>query len=412
MAPRSAPASAKKSHDDPLAFSKTMETVYADADSLPEHLDMYLMNGNQFWFVLPDGILPYNPEVEISVPFLRFTPEGRRANMLTRMMFSRKGGVVIDAQSGRKFLVEFRPCVLVGKSKEGANFSRKVAEFDGPSAPAPAPAAAAEEEGTKVPDIGEMLSGLQQTRKSLDAIDSLLAAPDSLMDADEGKRQALQETLSQTKDKALQGLGQLGDALARGGEQSLDEWRTSVTRALNATIEAMVSLDDLSEHLRDEKRQELEKLRQSMEAYFSSIDPKTDFEQCRKFSAGVNELILEERKETLEIKQVRLEKNLEEGYDGVMLALQSALGKGSTMALIPHPYVEHNKGFDALLVMNMAHVIMAVRYGGVSIQLDTDRFPRMHSELKGWDATRLPRIHICDQRRFASLRAAVAAGRA
>jgi hypothetical protein len=188
--------------------------------------------------------------------------------------------------------------------------------------------------------------------------------------------------------------------LARGGEQSLDEWRAGVSKALNATIEAMVAFEDLSDHVRDEKRREMEALRQSIESYFATIDPKIDLEACRKFSTSVNELILEERKDTLQTKRVRLEKNIERSYDHIISSLQQSLGKGGSLPLIPHPFAEPAPGFTAKFVLNMIHVVMAVRFGGLSIKLDTERYPRLHGELRGWNPAHPPRLHVVDRRRY------------
>ncbi|MEI7606042.1 MAG: hypothetical protein WCJ64_01535 [Rhodospirillaceae bacterium] len=380
-----------------------------DADAMDETLKLVILDGNQFWFVLPDGILPNNPEADVTIPYLRFTVEGRRSNMLTRMVFMRDNGVIKDETAGKRLLVEFRPCILVGRNKEGRAIVQKVEDLDNlpktddaapePAKPAP-PKPPPEPEGTKIPDIGELLAGLQETRKSLETIDTLLEAPDALLEQDEGKRKTLQDTIAATKDKALIGLGQLGDVLTRGAEQSLDEWREGVSKALAATIEAMVSFDDMAEHLREGKRREMETLRHSIESYFATIDPKVDFEACRKFSTGVNQLILEDRKETLELKKGKIEKNIEQGYDYIIASMQQMLGKGTSMPLIPNPFTEPAEGYMCKFVFNMVHIVMAVRFGGLSIALDCERYPRLYGELKGWNEVRPPRVHIVDRRRF------------
>ena len=405
--PRNAGTDDKKSRKpkDPLAFSSALDVVMTDADAMTETLKLIIRDGNQFWFVLPDGILPNNPEADVTIPYLRFTVEGRRSNMLTRMVFMRDNGVIKDETTGKRMLMEFRPCLLVGRNKEGRAVVQKVDDLDKPpnlddaiiEAPKPPPP---EPEGTKIPDIGELLAGLQDTRKSLETIDTLLEAPDALLEQDEAKRKELQNTIAATKDKALIGLGQLGEVLTRGSEQSLEEWREGISKALAATIEAMVSFDDMAEHLRDGKRREMEALRQSIESYFATIDPKSDFEKCRQFSSGVNKLILEDRKDTLEHKKVRLEKNVESGYDYIISSMQQMLGKGSSMPLIPNPAAEPAEGYMTKLVFNMVHIVMAVRFGGLSITLDTERYPRLYGDLKGWDVTKPPRVHIVDRRRF------------
>jgi hypothetical protein len=399
-AKRPGPSASSKATKDPLSFNTSLERVYTDAGQIQDNITLTILDGNQFWFVLPDGILPNNPEADVSVPYLRFTVEGRRAAMLTRMMFSRDGGVMTDGTAGKKLLVSFQPCILVSRNKEGQSIVRQLEEVDGVPVIRDDPAPPPEPEGTRIPDIGELLDGLQQTRKSLDTIDTLLTQPDALLTDDEAQRQELQQSIAATKDKALIGLGQLGEVLARGGEQSLEEWRAGVSAALHATLEAMVAFEDMSDHVRDEKRREMEALRQSIESYFATIDPKIDIEACRKFSTGVNELILEERKDTLTTKKVRLEKHIEHSYDHIISSLQQTLGKGGSLPLIPHPIAEPAPGYTAKFVFNMIHVVMAVRFGGLSIRLDTERHPRLHSDLRGWNAAHPPRIHVVDRRRF------------
>jgi len=413
MPPGKQPAQQKKQGAaDPLSFATSLEMVYTDAEKMEDGVAATIRDGNQFWFVLPDGILPNNPDADVSVPYLRFTAEGRRAAMLTRMAFMRDSGAVVCSATGKKLLLEFRPCVMLSRSKEGHHIAQQVDEVDGvpvmkqqePDEPAAPPPPPPEPQGAKIPDIGELLDGLQQTRKSLDTIDTLLAVPDALITEDEDKRKELQDTIHATKDKALIGLGRLGDVLARGAEQSLEDWREGVSKALAETIEAMVAFDDLADHVRDEKRRELEALRQSIESYFATIDPKTDMEACKKFSTGVNQIILEDRKDTLQKKRGRLEKHIERSYDYIIAALQQTLGKGSSLPLIPHPQAEPAEGYFAKFVLNMIHVVMVVRFGGLSILIDSERFPRFFNEMRGWDASHPPRLHIIDRRGFAALR--------
>jgi hypothetical protein len=398
---KSGKATPGKPKQDPLSFGASLDALYEGAEQITDAISLTVRDVNQFWFILPDGILPNNPEADVTVPYLRFTAEGRRACMLSRMVFTRNNGVVPDSTTGRKVMLEFRPCLLLSRGREGGASVQRLDDFETPSAPPPPP----EPEGTKIPDIGELLEGLHETRKSLDTIDTLLTTPDALLAADDDQRRQLQEDISSTKDKALIGLSQLGDVLARGPEQSLTEWREGVSTALAATIEAMVAFEDLSEHIREEKRRQLETLRQSIESFFATIDPSVDFDACRKFSTGVNQIILSERKDTLQIKRTKLEKNIEKSYDFIISSLQQALSKGSSLPLIPHPATEPADGFETKIILNMIHIVMAVRYGGLSIKLDTERFPRFHTERRGWDTTHPPRIHVVDRRRYQALMA-------
>ncbi len=394
---------APESRGDPLAFGTALDAACADAAEMKEGVVLSVTDG-QFWFVLPDGILRDNPSSGVTVSYLRFTAEGRRANMMARMVFMRENGALVDSAGGKRMLVEFQPCVVLSRNKEGRPTAQQVDDLDGPPKDLPPPPA--EAEGTAVPDIGELLAGLQETRQSLATIDELLTEPDALLDEDVEKRAALQETIAATKDRALTGLGELGEVLARGAEQPLEEWRANVSAALGATIEAVVAFEDLAEHVREGKRQQLEALRASIDSYFATIDPRTDGEACRKFSKGINQLILEERKDSLTTKKALLEKNVERAYDHIIAALQQTLGKGSSLPLIPHPALVPASGFETKIVFNMIHIAMAVLFGGLSIRLETEGHPRLYNELRGWDETNPPRVHIVDRSRYAKARRA------
>lgn len=404
---------------DPLSFTSSLDMVCAEIEKIKGDLTLTVRDGNQFWFILPDGVLPNNPEAEVSISYIRFTAEGRQATMLTRMVFMRENGTILDSTTGRRLLLEFRPCVLVGRSKEGRGtlhyeegFEDRPADGAGPAAKPKAavatpeaPPPPASPEGPEVPDIGELLAGLQQTRKSLETIDTLLGAPDALLDDDEAKRQELRTTIAITKDRALIGLGELCDILARGSEQPAEEWRDSVSKTVATIIEAMVAFEDLGEHIREEKRRELEGLRQAIEGYFANIDPQRDSAACKKFSQGINTIILTERKQDLQVKKSRIQKNIEKSYDHVISVLQQSMPKGSSLALVPHPFVIPAEGYFAKIVMNMVHVAMVVRFGGFSIRLDTEDYPKLFTELRAWDKEHPPRLHIVDRRRYASFKA-------
>ncbi|MBI1208303.1 MAG: hypothetical protein GC191_13590 [Azospirillum sp.] len=403
---------------DPLDFTSGLELFHADAAKIKDDIAYTISDGNQFWFVLPDGVLPDPRKVDVSLPYLRFTAEGRRDCMLTRALFGRNSSVVTDQVTGEKLLLDFRPCVLVGRNLEGKAFTRTAesgavpAEHEQSSAPpVEPPATDVEAEGTEIPDIGELLDGLQQTRKSLDTIDSLLAAPDALLVQDDDRRRELQETIAETKDQVLIGLGDLGELLSRKPEGDLEEWRMGVSKAVSATIEAMMTFEGVSAHLQEQKRHELEALRKSIESYFATIDPTVDGEACRKFSSGINKIILSDHKDTLTDRRVRLTAQIGKRYDSIVVALQDLMPKGVTLPLIPFPYLEPAQGYKARLVLNMVHVVIAVRYGSFSIKLDTSGFQRLFIEMKGGDTQRAPRVHIVDRRRYAAARRAINAVR-
>ncbi|CAK0766981.1 hypothetical protein WCLP8_4000007 [uncultured Gammaproteobacteria bacterium] len=407
------PSSSKSAgSSEPLSFSSTLDSVCTEAERIKGELTLTVRDGNQFWFILPDGVLPNNPEAEVSISYIRFTAEGRQATMLTRMVFMRENGLVVDSASGKRILLEFRPCVLVGKSKEGkgtVHHDDQSGEKPAgvavakpkPAAPSPPSAAA---EGAEVPDIGELLAKLQQTRKSVETIDALLADPGALLSEDEAKRLELEATIAQTKDRALIGLGELCDIMARGADQPAEQWRDSVSKSVATIIEAMVAFEDMGEHIQEGKRRELEGLRQAIEGYFATIDPQKDIAACKKFSQGINTIILTERKDTLNVVKRKIEKNVEKSYDQVISVLQQSMPKGSSVALVPHPFMVPAEGFYTKIVMNMIHVAMVVRFGGFSIVLDTGDYPKMFNELRAWDPIHPPRLHIVDRRRYASFR--------
>jgi hypothetical protein len=380
---------------EPPSFHSVLDLVCADADRARDGLTLTIRQDNEFWFVLPDGILPVVPGTDNWLPYLSLDPNGRRSYLLARMAFTRNNGAIADSVTGKGILMEFQPCILVGRNKDGRGTVRRF--DDGGLKPLKPPSPPPEPEGPVVPDVGALLSGLEETRQTLSAVDTLLDDPDSLLTEDEDKRRALQGTIAATKDRALIGLGRLGEALSQGTSQPTEEWRENVHQALTETIEAMVSFEELADDLRDEKRQELEVLHRSIVAYFARIDPKLNAEACQQFSRGVNQIILEDRKSTLTEKRDRIEKNIEKDYECIISTLQGFSGKGSSLPFIPFPFAEPAGGTQIKLVFNMIHLAMAVRYGGLSIRLDTSRFPRLHDELRGWDMTHPPRVYITDR---------------
>jgi len=394
-----------RSSRDPLDFSTSVDLVFRDAAEIRDNLTFRFQDGNQLWFILPDGVLPAHPEIDVSVPYLRFTAQGRRDCMLTRLIFMRNQGAVEDLASGLSLRLEFRPCTLVGRTSEGRSYSRRGDPLkpdqgpEGTTGAAPGPAAG----GTEVPDIGALLAGLEQTRASLGTIDTLLQTPDALLVEDDRQRHQLQQTLSTTRDQVLIGLGQVGELLSRRTDQPLEEWRLDLSKAISDTIEAMVTFEDMSPLVREEKRRELEALKNSIQSYFGSIDPETDYAACRRFSSGVNKLLLEDRRQTLAHKQANLTRSLSRSYDGIISTLQHLMPKGVELPLIPFPHVEPVAGAQGLVVLNMIHLVLALRFGGLSIRLETENHPRLGSLLTVGDGTTPPRLHIIDRRRFALL---------
>ncbi len=380
---------------EPPSFHSVLDLVCTDADQARDGLTLSIRRGNEFWFVLPDNILPAGPNSDNWLPYLSLDPNGRRAYLLARMAFSGTDGTIVDSTSGKVILVDFQPCVLVGRNKEGRGTIRR---FDDVKPLKPPPPPPPEPEGPTIPDVGALLTGLEETRQTLATVDSLLDDPNSLLTEDEEKRREIQGAIAATKDRALIGLERLGEALSLGPSQPTEEWRENVHKALTETIEAMVSFEDLADDLRDEKRQELEVLHRSIVTYFARIDPKLNAEACQQFSRGVNQIILEERKSSLNEKCERLEVSIEKNYEYIISTLQGFISKGASLAMIPFPFIESISGTQIKLVFNMVHLAMAVRFGGLSIRLDTSKSPRLHDELRGWDESHPPRVYIVDRR--------------
>lgn len=379
----------------PSSFHSVLDSVCTEAERARNELTLSIRRDNEFWFILPDGILPAAPSADSWLPYLSLDPNGRRAYLLARTAFSGNNGAIIDSVSGKSILVEFQPCVLVGRNKEGRGTVKRFDDMK-PLKPPP-PVAAPEPEGPVIPDVGALLTGLEETRQTLCTVDTLLDDPDSLLTEDEDKRRELQGVIAATKDRALIGLERLGQALSLGPSQPTEEWRENVHQALTETIEAMVSFEDLADDLRDEKRRELEVLHRSIVAYFARIDPKLNAEACQQFSRGVNQIILEDRKVSLTDKCERIEKTIEKDYEYIISTLQGFVGKGASLPMIPFPFVEPAAGYLVKLVFNMVHLAMAVRSGGLSIRLETSRFPRLHDDLRGWDVAHPPRVYIVDR---------------
>ena len=237
-------------------------------------MTLSVRNVNEFWFVLPDGVLPSEPVLDHWMPYLRQEPEGRRACLLTRMAFNHNSGLLTDSETGAKIKVEFTPCLFISRRIDGRQAVKGIEDewlsaFDPPAPP--------EAESPMIPDLGSLLSGLDETRKTLGTIETLLNDPSALLTDDDERRKTLQVTIVATKDRALIGLEKLGEVLSHGSTQPLDEWRECVHHALTETIDAMVSFEHLADDLRENKRRELEHLHKTVVAYFARMIPiRTD----------------------------------------------------------------------------------------------------------------------------------------
>jgi hypothetical protein len=379
-------------------FADSVETAFAVADKAAGKVLLSVRERNQFWVVLPSGILPDLNAVNVSIPYLRFTTEGRAAILSARLAFATDGNVLTDFVTAQRFVIEFAPCVIVGRNAEGRATVHQLDPAGGP----PPPEAVAED-AVAVADIGEVLDGLRRTRSSLDTVNSLLENPAALLVTDEQERCDLHERIAATRDHTLVGLERLGAALSCDPGQAPDAWRRDVSEALEATLEAMVSFGELGDCVRDDKREEMARLRVAVEGYLNTLDPLVNADECRKFSSCVNLVLLEERKTGLTSENSRLEQRLEVSYESLIASLQTLVGRGSSLPMIPYPMVEPAPGCEARLSLNMIHIVMAVRFGGLSLRLNLERHPRLFQNLQGWDESHPPTLHIVDRDRFIRL---------
>ena len=367
-------------------------------------LTLAIHDRNQFSFVLSDGALPREGDVERHISGMR-SKASRHAVLLVRTVFLHENiAVVSNNGKSERVLLEFQPCVIVGRNKVGMATVR----ID----PIPAPDGIPHDEVAQVvhdqndcelviPDLGDLLAGLEQTTRSLELTETLLASPEMLTSSDDSVNNTLHHEIIASKDKVLSGLTALGNVLSQGACcNSREEWLARVSAAVAATIEALVSFDDYSGHVRDDKLREMKALRAAIESYFGTIDPVADVEECEKFSRGINRLILDEHRDNIIKKKIKIEEGIEKTYGDIITMLQHALPKSTAISFLPLPIVRPAEGFYAKFVFNMVHVVMAVQNGGLAIRLDTDKHIRLHRDCKGWDEACPPRVHIIDRRNY------------
>ena len=379
------------------SFSDSLEAAHLDCKRVQNALVFNIKNVNEFWFVLPDGVLPSAPVVDHWLPYLRQAPEGRRACLLTRMAFNHNGGIFTDSMTGVRIKVEFTPCLLISRGNDGRQQVKGLPDdwlsaFD--------PVVPTEPEGSLVPDLSTLLSGLEETRQTLETIETLLVDPSALLTDDEERRLSIQASVIATKDRALIGLEKLGEVLSHGATQPVDEWRECVQQALSDTIDAMVSFEHLADDLQENKKRELELLHRSIVTYFSHIDPSLNGEACEQFSKGINQIILKDRRQVHQDVHQQIEKKLESDYGHAITLIQNFLSKGASMPLIPFPTLESGAGCQARIVINMVHVAMAVRHCGLAIRLDAAKCKRVQDEFRGWDIVKPPRLFIVSNSNF------------
>lgn len=102
-------------------FSACLNSACADAGRIRAALTLTVRDGNEFWFVLPDGVLPEAPDSENWSSFLHLDADARRACLLTRMAFEGQGRTMTDALTGMRFCWSSSPaCWSAATAKAGA----------------------------------------------------------------------------------------------------------------------------------------------------------------------------------------------------------------------------------------------------------------------------------------------------
>ncbi len=367
--------------------SPPLDTIAADAEKLAGGIALSIPDPGQIWITLPDGALPSPEGAPTSIAAMK-QPEKRHAVLLARQVFLRKGLCVLNADQ-RRVMVEFQPAMLAGRTKDGQAFAKADASLS-------LSAATPEIERSAAPDLGALLQSVQNSTKSLEAIDGLLDDPSALSSTDEPTRAAAREKLAEAKDKALNGLGALSSILAEGDGGDRDRWLARVAEASGTMVEHMADLDGLPEGIKAGKLKALAEFKATVARYFATIDPNSPVAQ--RFSVSISKLVLKERREVAQSKKSVAEKQLEETYSALISVLQSAMPKGVNMSLLPLPRIEAAHGYWGKIVFNMCHLMMAVQNGGFHMRLEIDpRNKRAWNECRGWEDRNPPQVHIVSQ---------------
>ncbi|MEI7609792.1 MAG: hypothetical protein WCJ64_20620 [Rhodospirillaceae bacterium] len=365
-----------------------LDSIAADAEKMAGLVAMTIPDPGHIWLTLPDGAMPGGEGGPSSLASMKL-PDKRHAVLLVRQIFLKQGVCSFNV-GGRRILVEFQPAIIAGRTKDGRAFART------DSGLAITDAKPAEPEAPEIPDTGELLQSLQTSTQSLQAIDDLLTDPSAISSADEETRAAAHEKLAAAKDKALAGLGSLSTILAEGDKGDREAWLAKVAEASSKMVEDMADLDGLPEEAKAGKLKALDELKHTVARYFATVDANSPV--IRKFSAGIGELVLKERREVVQSKKDAIENDLEEAYSALISVVQSAMPKGSTVSLLPLPRIEPAHGCWGKIVFNMCHVMMAVQNRGFHMRLDIDpRNKRVWNEFRAWEDRNPPQIHIVSQ---------------
>ena len=369
--------------------SPPLDSIAAEAERLSGSVSLVIPDPGHIWLLLPDGALPGGDGGPSSLASMKL-PDKRHAVLLVRQIFLKEGVCSFNI-GGRRVLVEFQPAIIAGRTKDGRAFARTDSALSlTDNKPKPEP------ERPDVPDTGELLESLQNSTKTLQAIDDLLGDPSAISSSDEATRSAAHEKLAAAKDKALAGLGGLAAILAEGDKGDREGWLERVAEASSRMVEDMADMDGLPEEAKAGKLKALDQLKATVARYFATVDPNSPAVQ--KFSAGIGELVLKERREVVQSKKGAIEKDLEEAYSALISVVQSAMPKGSNVSLLPLPRIEIAPGCWGKIVFNMCHLMMAVQNRGFHMRLDIDpRNKRVWNEFRAWEDMNPPQIHIVAQ---------------
>ena len=380
-------------------FSANLDQVFAAADDVAGSAAFTIRDRNQFYLVIPDGVLPNNSCNDATIPYLRFSPEGQKSVMLTRLAFVQDQNILTDIlKSQNKFLIEFSPVMIFLKNLQGQQLLKNLEGSSPAELQKSVPVGTSS--GTKIEDIGELLESIRKTRNSIDAINCLPDGPSALITTNEEERKVLRARMEETRDETLISLERLGEAIHYKPEQLIEEWRLEIHNRLSATINSILELSQLTSASYEAKRTEMKTLQESIEGYISNLDPVDDEKECKIFSSCFSQMILDEKKEALGVQLAGLETKMEISYDSLIGAIEAMVGNSSAMPKIPNPAATPARGFGATLNLNMMHIVLAVRFGGLSMKLDLEDVPHLYKELRGWDDKNPPRLHIIPRSRF------------
>ena len=119
--------------------------------------------------------------------------------------------------------------------------------------------------------------------------------------------------------------------------------------------------------------------------------PIEDFEECKNFTSCVKKMLLEYRKEHVERDKFNHREAIKEQYDYVIGQLEKRISVG-TISLIPKPIIKYENGIK--LIINVANLIIAAKFGGISINLDYTQCKVAFGMFRGWDEQHHGKLHI------------------